>query len=109
MPALILLDVMLPGLSGTEILRQLELQQRTREIRKIMLSARVSETNKVRALELGAEDHPLELQTIIGPHRWGTSLWILMQELLPFRIARSFFLPRNMAFSSISSCIRVGR
>jgi DNA-binding response OmpR family regulator len=57
MPALILLDVMLPGLSGTEILRQLELQQRTREIRKIMLSARGSETDKVRALELGADDY----------------------------------------------------
>jgi DNA-binding response OmpR family regulator len=57
MPALILLDVMLPGLSGTEILRQLEFQQRTREIRKIMLSARSSETDKVRALELGADDY----------------------------------------------------
>jgi two-component system phosphate regulon response regulator PhoB len=56
-PALILLDVMLPGLSGTEILRQLEFQQRTREIRKIMLSARGSELEKVRALELGADDY----------------------------------------------------
>jgi two-component system phosphate regulon response regulator PhoB len=56
-PALILLDVMLPGLSGTEILRELESEQRTRGIRKIMLSARGSEPEKVRALELGADDY----------------------------------------------------
>src|ERR1700722_10100952 len=55
-PALILLDLMLPGLDGMEILRSLESQQRTREIRKIIVSARGTETEKVRALELGADD-----------------------------------------------------
>src|SRR6202167_3815298 len=57
LPALILLDLMLPGLDGMEILRCLESQQRTREIRKIILSARGSELDKVRALELGADDY----------------------------------------------------
>jgi DNA-binding response OmpR family regulator len=57
LPALILLDLMLPGLGGMEILRCLESQQRTREIRKIILSARGSELDKVRALELGADDY----------------------------------------------------
>jgi DNA-binding response OmpR family regulator len=57
LPALILLDLMLPGLDGMEILRCLESQQRTREIRKIILSARGSELEKVRALELGADDY----------------------------------------------------
>ena len=56
-PALILLDLMLPGLDGMELLRCLESQQRTREIRKIILSARGSELDKVRALELGADDY----------------------------------------------------
>jgi DNA-binding response OmpR family regulator len=56
-PALILLDLMLPGLDGMEILRCLESQQRKREIRKIILSARGSEPDKVRALELGADDY----------------------------------------------------
>ena len=57
LPALILLDLMLPGRDGMEILRCLESQQRTREIRKIILSARGSELDKVRALELGADDY----------------------------------------------------
>jgi DNA-binding response OmpR family regulator len=57
LPALILLDLMLPGIDGMEILRCLESQQRTREIRKIILSARDSELEKVRALELGADDY----------------------------------------------------
>src|SRR5580693_10377654 len=57
LPALILLDLMLPGVDGMEILHCLESQQRTREIRKIILSARGSELDKVRALELGADDY----------------------------------------------------
>jgi DNA-binding response OmpR family regulator len=57
LPALILLDVMLPGLNGMEILACLESQLRTRGIRKIMLSARGSEPDKVHALELGADDY----------------------------------------------------
>jgi two-component system, OmpR family, response regulator VicR len=48
---------MLPGVEGMEILCCLESQQRTREIRKIILSARGSELDKVRALELGADDY----------------------------------------------------
>ena len=48
---------MLPGVDGMEILCCLESQQRTREIRKIILSARGSELDKVRALELGADDY----------------------------------------------------
>jgi DNA-binding response OmpR family regulator len=54
-PALILLDRMLPGLDGLQILRSFE--ERARGIRKIMLSARGSELDKVHALELGADDY----------------------------------------------------
>jgi DNA-binding response OmpR family regulator len=57
LPALILLDLMLPDIDGMEILRCLESQQQTRAIRKIILSARGSELDKVRALELGADDY----------------------------------------------------
>jgi two-component system response regulator VicR len=56
-PTLILLDLMLPGLDGMEVLHRLESQQRTREIRKIIISARGTELDKVRALELGADDY----------------------------------------------------
>jgi two-component system, OmpR family, response regulator VicR len=56
-PKLILLDLMLPGADGMEILRNLESLHRTRGIRKIILSARGAEVDKVRALELGADDY----------------------------------------------------
>ena len=48
---------MLSGLDGMEVLHRLESQQRTREIRKIIISARGTELDKVRALELGADDY----------------------------------------------------
>jgi DNA-binding response OmpR family regulator len=56
-PALILLDLNLPGADGMTILRGLESKQQTRKIRKIIVSARNSELDKVRALELGADDY----------------------------------------------------
>ncbi len=56
-PALILLDLMLPGQDGMEILHFLESRQQTRSIGKIVVSARGTELDKVRALELGADDY----------------------------------------------------
>jgi two-component system alkaline phosphatase synthesis response regulator PhoP len=52
---LLLLDLMLPGLNGFEILRQLRREGHTMPI--IVLSARSSEIDKVMGLELGAEDY----------------------------------------------------
>jgi DNA-binding response OmpR family regulator len=57
LPILILLDGMLPDQDGTELLRLLEQHKSTQGIRKIMLSARAAESDKVRALELGADDY----------------------------------------------------
>src|SRR5689334_14701956 len=51
---LVLLDLMLPGLSGTEVCRQL--RQRS-SVPVIMLTARDSEIDKVVGLELGADDY----------------------------------------------------
>jgi DNA-binding response OmpR family regulator len=56
-PVLILLDGMLPDQDGLDLLRSLEKQKSTQGIRKIMLSARAAESDKVRALELGADDY----------------------------------------------------
>ena len=56
LPDLILLDWMLPGVSGIEICRQLKARKDTREIPIIMLSARSEEVDKVRGLETGADD-----------------------------------------------------
>ncbi|MEM7018566.1 MAG: phosphate regulon transcriptional regulator PhoB [Pseudomonadota bacterium] len=56
-PAMVLLDVMLPGISGTEFIRQLKKNEITREIPVIMLTAKASESDKIRGLELGADDY----------------------------------------------------
>ncbi|NRP11906.1 Phosphate regulon transcriptional regulatory protein PhoB [Aliiroseovarius sp. xm-m-379] len=57
MPDLILLDWMLPGVSGIEICRQIKARKETRTIPVIMLSARSEEMDRVRGLETGADDY----------------------------------------------------
>ena len=57
LPDLILLDWMLPGMSGIELARTLRRSERTRLIPIIMLTARVQEGDKVSGLEIGADDY----------------------------------------------------
>lgn len=57
MPDLVLLDWMLPGVSGIEICRRLKTRKETRSIPVIMLSARSEEVDRVRGLETGADDY----------------------------------------------------
>ena len=56
-PDLIVLDWMLPNVSGIEICRQLKLGTDTARIPIIMLSARAEEIDRVRGLETGADDY----------------------------------------------------
>ena len=56
-PDLILLDWMLPGMSGIEFARKLKADELTKTIPIIMLTARGEETDKVRGLEVGADDY----------------------------------------------------
>src|SRR5919107_6166929 len=56
-PALILLDVMLPGMSGIELCRRIRREPSTRRTPIIMLTARGSEGERVAGLELGADDY----------------------------------------------------
>lgn len=57
MPDLILLDWMLPDKSGIEFLKEIKLNQLTKDIRVIMLTARAEENNKIKGLEIGADDY----------------------------------------------------
>lgn len=57
LPALLLLDIMLPGKDGFTILEEWRQDARTRPVPVIVLSARGEELSKVRGLELGAEDY----------------------------------------------------
>ncbi|MDR5652764.1 phosphate regulon transcriptional regulator PhoB [Ruixingdingia sedimenti] len=56
-PDLILLDWMLPNVSGIEVCRQVKARPETRPIPVIMLSARSEELDRVRGLETGADDY----------------------------------------------------
>ncbi len=57
LPDLVLLDWMLPGMSGLELARRLRGESRTRGVPIIMLTARGDERDKVQGLETGADDY----------------------------------------------------
>lgn len=56
-PDLVVLDWMLPGVSGIEICRQMKRRSDAQEVPVIMLSARTEEADRVRGLEMGADDY----------------------------------------------------
>jgi DNA-binding response OmpR family regulator len=56
-PALVILDLMLPGMSGLELCRRLRREPATRRTPIIILTARTSETDRVTGLDLGADDY----------------------------------------------------
>lgn len=56
-PVLILLDWMLPGANGIQIAKTLKQQDYTKDIPIIMLTARGEEEDKIRGLEVGADDY----------------------------------------------------
>jgi two-component system phosphate regulon response regulator PhoB len=57
LPDLILMDWMLPGMSGLDFTRQLRADSRTRSLPIIIVSARVEERDKITGLEVGADDY----------------------------------------------------
>ena len=57
LPDLVLLDLMLPGLTGLEICRELKAGDKTRDIPIIMLTARAEETDQVVGFSMGADDY----------------------------------------------------
>jgi two-component system phosphate regulon response regulator PhoB len=57
LPELILLDLMLPGLSGLDVCRELRAGERTRDIPIVMLTAKAEETDQVVGFKMGADDY----------------------------------------------------
>ena len=57
LPDLILLDWMLPGISGVDFARRLKRDAKTQDIPIIMLTAKGEESDKVRGLDVGADDY----------------------------------------------------
>lgn len=65
-PDLVVLDVLMPGMDGWQVCRQL---RRTSEVPVLMLTARDEVTDRVRGLELGADDYlvkPFALEELIA-------------------------------------------
>ena len=56
-PDLFILDIMLPGEDGLSILKRLRAQENTKNVPIIMLTAKSSELDKVKGLDLGADDY----------------------------------------------------
>ena len=65
MPDLILLDWMLPKVSGIEVCRRLKSRSETRAIPIVMLSARSEEIDRVRGLETGADDYMVKPYSVL--------------------------------------------
>jgi two-component system phosphate regulon response regulator PhoB len=57
LPDLLLIDWMLPGMSGVSLARQLRQSERTRQVPMIMLTARSEESDKIMGLDAGADDY----------------------------------------------------
>lgn len=69
MPDAIILDLMLPGMDGFEVCKQIRMEEKTRKIPIIMLTAKGEETDKVLGLELGADDYltkPFSVRELIA-------------------------------------------
>jgi DNA-binding response OmpR family regulator len=56
-PMMIVLDLMLPGISGMELCRRLRRENQTRRTPIIMMTARTSEADRIEGLDLGADDY----------------------------------------------------
>ncbi|MBX3173357.1 MAG: response regulator [Gemmatimonadaceae bacterium] len=71
-PALVVLDLMLPGMSGFDVIARLREDESTQGIAVLMLTARKEEPDRIRGLELGADDYltkpfsPQELVLRVG-------------------------------------------
>lgn len=68
-PALILLDIMLPGTDGVSILKNLKRADKYKSIPVIMLTAKGSELDRIKGLDLGADDYitkPFSVMEVIS-------------------------------------------
>lgn len=67
-PDLVLLDLMLPGLSGLEVLREIRLQKAWRDVPVILLTAKKEEVDRIEGFRQGADDYvskPFSPQEIV--------------------------------------------
>ena len=83
-PDLVILDWMLPGLSGIELCRRLRTRPETKRLPIIMLTARGEESERVRGLATGADDYHVKPFSV---PEWSARVRALLRRALPERIA----------------------
>ena len=77
-PDLVILDVMLPGASGYDVLAELRRREETKDVGVILLTARREEPDRIRGLSLGADDY---LTKPFSPHELALRVGALLRRL----------------------------
>ena len=77
-PDIVVLDLMLPGLSGYEVLAELRKRDETRDVGVILLTARREEADRIKGLSLGADDY---LTKPFSPHELALRVAALLRRL----------------------------
>jgi two-component system phosphate regulon response regulator PhoB len=88
-PDLLILDWMLPGVSGIEICRRLRAREATRTLPIIMVSARNEESERVRGLAVGADDYVVKPFSVI---ELMARVHALLRRSRPERIAERLYV-----------------
>ena len=88
-PDLLILDWMLPGLSGIEICRRLRAREATRTLPIIMVTARREESERVRGLAVGADDYVVKPFSVI---ELMARVHALLRRSRPERIAEQLYV-----------------
>lgn len=84
-PDLVLSDIMMPGMDGLQLLRELRSESSTREVPIILLSARAGEESRVEGLEMGADDYlikPFSARELLARVRTNLELSRLRKDAL---------------------------
>jgi two-component system phosphate regulon response regulator PhoB len=84
-PDLVVLDWMLPGLSGIELCRRVRARRETADLPVIMLTARVEESDRIRGLATGADDYivkPFSVPELVA------RVQAVLRRARPFQIAQ---------------------
>ena len=84
LPALILLDINMPGLDGYEVCRRLKDAKDTRDIPVIFISVRTSLLDKVKAFDVGGVDYiskPFEPDEVLARVATHLALWKAQKEI----------------------------
>ena len=77
-PDIVILDVMLPGISGYDVLDELRRREETKDVGVILLTARREEPDRIRGLTLGADDY---LTKPFSPHELALRVNALLRRL----------------------------